>query len=805
VTDLGTIAGATLAWSLNGSAWTTSALTGTGGPSARAYSGAIPTGANGVLRYQVNATNGAGISIASAIHTVVRGPLPKFSVNVAIDPSTCGTVSIGGVAYANGSTALLPPGRVALAASGCYPYNFTAWGATPALALAPADTNPTNLSVGGNGTVTAEFTYVRPFDSVAVGVFPGGCGSIGFNGVEYANGTFASLPYELPLNLSLNVTCAGYGFGGWAPSASLSILGSSLVVHNNGTLNVTLVPTDATDEIGFGVTPTGCGGVGYDGAGYVPGEYLLLAPGVYTLTPDPCAHWGFENFSVSGSLSISGSQLTVRGSGSVTEHNYQLTQAYVETEPGTCGGVTLDGTDYGNGIYVALQNRSSYTVTAFTCAGHYLDAFSATGGLSLEGSLLVVNGSGSLIVVSLPGTPTLFIGFVITPSPPGCVSDVLLNGTAYGNGAFASFPPDQVVPIAPAPCTGYGFVSWAVTGELAIVNGLAYLNGSGAITMTVGAYATLLFNTIPASCGAILIDGVPYLDNSSASLVDGANYSIAPAPCAHYELEEFESSPYVAIQNGTIAPDGPSTITAVYVEVPYVVRASVVGTGCGTLAIDGTPVGSARTFNLSFGHYPIAEAACLTSAFAGFTIGGTNPSIAAGTLYVNGSGSITASFLPILPSVTLGGSTSGFVGGTTLFYATIAVLQGTSGYTYLWSFGDGSTNTTTGNSTTHVYASAGTYTVAVEVIDPYHHTANATLTVTIVGQPATSYGTGFTTAIVLLVVALAIVALLVGLGRRRPPADAGPDGGASSAPPAEVGAPEDEAPTTPSTPWTPGG
>jgi hypothetical protein len=144
---------------------------------------------------------------------------------------------------------------------------------------------------------------------------------------------------------------------------------------------------------------------------------------------------------------------------------------------------------------------------------------------------------------------------------------------------------------------------------------------------------------------------------------------------------------------------------------------------------------------------------------------------------------VLATFLPILPLVSLGGNTGTFVGGTALFYAAVAVPVAATGYTYFWSFGDGTNNTTGVNTTTHVFQSTGTFTVSVEVTDPFHHTANATLQVTVVAQPTTSYSASLETTYIVLGVA-ALILVVVGLlaWRRDPPRSAPAEPAAAEAP-----------------------
>jgi hypothetical protein len=472
--------------------------------------------------------------------------------------------------------------------------------------------------------------------------------------------------------------------------------------------------------------------------------------------------------------------MTVTGAGGVVENNFQLTEVYVETNPGTCGGVILNGTTYTNGVYVPVENHSAYTATAFSCAGHYLDAFTAAGGLTLSGSFLTVNGSGTLLAVSLAGSPTIFVDFVTAPASCGTV---VLGGVPYANGAFVTLAPGTVATIQEVPCANYGVVGWSVSGLITIVGGQAYLNGSGAITAIFGALVPILIDTVPADCGATVIGGVPYANGATATLVEGSNYTITAAPCAHYTLSDFESSPYVQIANDSIAPNGPSTITAVFVPIVYTVRTLISGPGCGTVDLAGAPLRNGGSVGLVAGNYTLSATACPTSTFGGFgTTGGL--SVVGDQLAVDAGGNLSASFVPVFPTLTLGGSTAAFVGGTALFYASVAVPVASTGYTYIWGFGDGTVNTTVSNTTTHTFERTGTYTVTVEVIDPFHRSANASTTVDVVPASGANYSGVLETASLVAGVAILAIALVWLVGRRRNPPPPRP--GAASPPTSAV-------------------
>jgi PKD repeat protein len=89
--------------------------------------------------------------------------------------------------------------------------------------------------------------------------------------------------------------------------------------------------------------------------------------------------------------------------------------------------------------------------------------------------------------------------------------------------------------------------------------------------------------------------------------------------------------------------------------------------------------------------------------------------------------SLTASFTTSLSNPVVG-QTISFTGSAT---------GGTSPYTYTWNFGDSSTGS--GNPVSHVYSSAGTYSVVLTVTDAAGHVASATNSVTVTSPLSASF------------------------------------------------------------------
>ena len=765
-TAWGSVTAASLAYSVNGSAFVTEPVARTAGTAADGvYSGQVPSGPDGRIVYYLNATGGSGDVATSGAVTVVRGPVPTFTLSVGIVPAGCGSVQIDGQSLSNGSTLPIPPGVYSTVATGCYPYVFSSWVTTGRVVAANPLAETTNATVRGSGGLTATFRYLRPTENITVLAVPGGCGLVTLNGTDWANDTVVGIPYGLPAPLGEIDTCAGYSFSGWTVGGNLTVLGGAVTPYGNGTLTANYIPTAGSFSVTFQTIPVGCGGIQLNGAGYENGQVLAEDTGSYPIAPAPCRHWGFENFSTTGGLSIFAGVLTVSGTGVVTELNYHLTELFIDTSPSYCGGLTIDGVNYTNGADLAVQNNSVYTVGGFSCAGHYLQSVTASGNLSLSGTFLTVNGSGTILVISLTGSPEAFVGFITNPPTCGSVS---LGGNSYPNGGNTEVAPGSVFPITAFACANYGFVRFATSGGISVAGGTAYVNGSGSIEAYFGSLVTLIVNTIPSTCGSVLFDGIGYTNDEAVTLINGVSYSIGAVPCVHYALSEFESSPFVAIANGTITPSGPSTITAVFDLAPYTVSVAATGLGCGTILVNRLPVAPGGSVMLPFGSYPVAAQSCRTSEFGGWTSNGSL-AVVGSTLYVNGTGNLTAAFGLLPPEATLAGPSVAYAGSAVPFFAAVLVPVAPTGYVFVWTFGDGGSTQTSTNSTTHTYANAGTYVVRVTVTDPYQRTANATLNLTVDGSAsAAASNTALANGLLAAGIAAVVLVAVWLLGTRRP-------------------------------------
>jgi PKD domain len=807
VQDLGTISLVNLSYTLpGGSPINETMVANPGGTASNAtYNTTIPSvGADGPITFRVWASNYAGALVAlptigTPAASVLRGPVPSFQITADTSPTTCGGVSLNGSGYrASGTIFTLLAGTYTAKTNGCYSYLFQGWQASGGVTVTGSGTTVT-VSAHGNGTVTADWQYVRPIYTVTLNFDPSSCGSITLSGQTYnAPGTFYVPLFGNGTYTLLQSPCGGDSFAGWNVSSprALSILGTSLTLLGNGTLTANFVPTSTSAPILFLTNPATCGGVALRGVGYPNGSSISLTAGTYPIGPDSCSGYGWAgNVSTTGGLSVANGQLTVTGGGTVTYDYYQLTLVTILTYPTGCGGILWDGLAVPGGAVLNVTNHTDHSIASDPCAGSYLIGYVVTGNVTLLGSVVEVDGPGSVEAIYRAGTPSFFVGFITSPS--GC-GNIVFNGTPYDNAEYVDVTPNSVVPIGTVACSDYGFVSWVLSGGIQIAGGRAYVNQSGAIEAIFHPLVSVLVETTPSDCGEVNLSGALYVNGMTALLPDNAVYSISAVPCLHETLSTWVTSSGGIVANGTISLVAAAIVTAVFVPAVYSVGLFVVAGGCGQVTVNNVAYSNNTTLSLLAGTYSLASDLCAGYQLENWsTTGGL--SVNASGLIVNGSGAVTEQGVAVPPTLTISAPATASSGSSVLFSVKVAVPVPPYDYNYTWSFGDGGTATTSAGFTSHTYASPGTYLVRVTVIDPLHRTASSSTNVTVLAASnGPTFSVGTTTLLVLVgVIALLAIAIVAALWTRRrasqPAEDAAPPTGD---PAPELDWPELEPPNT---------
>ncbi|MGP8072044.1 MAG: YncE family protein [Thermoplasmata archaeon] len=198
---------------------------------------------------------------SSSVSVVSFSEQPN-SVAVATNPASCGPVDFGG-SSTNGSVSI-DSGVYSAVAPACYDYTFDGWSVSGGVSVAGATNASTQVTVVGNGTLTAVYTLSPDARyTVTIVVTPASCGSVvTLAGQEYANGASVALaPASYPLGAA---PCSGYTFSAWQLAGLVSVvvqgpLGGVLTVSGNGTLTAVYV----SEPSGTGSSGGGGGSSGY--------------------------------------------------------------------------------------------------------------------------------------------------------------------------------------------------------------------------------------------------------------------------------------------------------------------------------------------------------------------------------------------------------------------------------------------------------------------------------------------------------------------------------------------------------------
>ena len=804
--DLGSASNATLTYQVGSGSPSSVAMSLVQGTLSDGYwNGTIPSGANGMINFTVSASNRAGVTVHSGKSFVIRGPLPKFTVYFFSNPGFCGGIYFNGTFKLNFTSVTTFPGTYSLSSVACYPYVFGDWNASSGLFVRSTTSVSTTVTVTADGSIEQDLVYIRPNDTISIETNPSTCGSFMLDGTSVVNGSYLTLPEALSYTLGSATGCSSDGsFAGWTFSGNFTILGTRFTPHGNGTLTANFVPSGSADSIIFYTSPTDCGGVLYQGAGYTNGESLDVLPGSYSLGDAPCAHFGFRNFSSSAGITTSNTSVTISSGGWVRATDYSLTEIHIAMNPAGCGFISVDGVNYRQGATVVVANNSTHSIGNTPCSGYSLFGFNTTGGLHLFGTVLVANGTGQLLAVYQRGSAKSFVGFVTDPATCGTI---LFNGLVFHNSNYTFVTPGTVATLSAVACPNYGFVSWSTTGGITVVGNTAWLNGTGgSILANFHPLVAIYLFTLPSACGGIQLNGVNYTNNGTATLPEYAEYSLSALPCTHYGLSQWQNSTSALIAGNFVFFTGPAIITASFSKVSYAIGVTTDPANCGAVKIGSQQISNGTTVGLIFGTYSIVPVLCVGDHLDHWVTTG-NVSVGGTTLFVNGSGTLQGVYRPVPPTVRLTVPESSYAGDVVGILATVGVPVPPYNYSYNWSFGDGTGTITPGNVTSHAYASAGKFTVRVVVTDPYHRVAEQNATISIV--PTSGLATSgipiwsLSVAAGFLVVLMAI--LLGGWFVRRRSAAREPDDaelGAGSTPPSLGGGPSNELaePETPSPP-----
>jgi YVTN family beta-propeller protein len=267
-----------------------------------------------------------------------------------------------------------------------------------------------------------------------------------------------------------------------------------------------------------------------------------------------------------------------------------------------------------------------------------------------------------------------------------------------GPAIYVAFDPDNSL-LYVATYSGRGSYPWSSEENLTVISGVSFNAAFGPWTTIYTGFdaegSAILFvpSTNPATTGELWV----------ADSIDGSVLVVAEPPYVESFLASAATVDVGMTLNLTVSVvGGTGTLTFVYSNLPG---------GCaGTGATVSCVVNASGT---------LSPSATVTDG-----------------LGITSSGSTTVTVNPALSVKGTASATAVSTGATVSFGSTAS--GGTAPYTYLWSFGDGTTSTSA--SPTHAYSSTGAYAVTLTVTDSVggHATYSTAVSVTTTSSPTTS-------------------------------------------------------------------
>lgn len=488
----------------------------TDGQSVRLSPGAYNIGADPCANFALQKWEylpGAGISVSGNTATLssfsnltaLYYSETQYQVGTAIEPTTCGQLSVANESLGDGGSISLSPGTYHIADLPCTNFRFGGWNASAGVSVQNPTANPTNITVTGDGSLSAMDVGLTTYP-VRFATAPATCGAVDFGLHDYANGQSLDLAagtYDIG-----PAPCQNFSFnsGSWAVQGLLStsnggLLGYILTVSGAGTLTEQFY-SQSTASVGFYTAPTSCGSIVLAGTTYTNGGSVTETLGLTPISENACSGFTFTGWSTTGGVAIvNGSstfpELDVSGPGAVYANFVSTGTAIVtlETAPVSCGQVLFEGTPYASGSTVTVALGGTYTIGTEGCTNSTFSSW----GTGNSGTLSVTLGNPDTVTVAGNGTLTAVFSNYATVTEkfytgPSTCGSLTFAGTTYLNGAFSigAISPGTYA-IQATPCAGYSFAFWGVTGGNSLTNALS---STTTVDVTTGGTLTANFSAI---------------------------------------------------------------------------------------------------------------------------------------------------------------------------------------------------------------------------------------------------------------------------------------------------------------------
>jgi PKD domain-containing protein len=442
------------------------------------------------------------------------------------------------------------------------------------------------------------------------------------------------------------------GGNGWI-NYTISAVNNASLVDSSNKLTVYRGPLPV-----FAVTvitnPESCTNATVNGTHAPNGTVLSLNPGTYPVSSTSCYPFQFQRWVTSNGLRVTAPQnissnLTVTRAGTVSA-NWMYVRPNVtvtfQTIPTPCGTVLINNKTYGAGFgsVASLLYAIPTTVGQPTgCASESFAGWTLIGNLTVLGTTLIPGGNGTLIanfVLSSTGSTLNF-----HTQPVGC-GGISYRGAGYQDGASLTVN-STPYPVAPLPCSHFGFTDFLTTGGATVSTGNLTVTSSGSITEQNYVLTEVLIETFPSFC-TMTFDGVRYGNGTVLVVQNNSTHVVSQNPCPSLFSFSITVTPGLSLLGDVLTVNSSGTVLGNWLGSASQFLEFQTDPGfCGSISFGGGVWYNTNYTNVAENATgPITASPCANYGFVRW-VPSPGLQISHGIAYVNSSGSIEAVFRPI--------------------------------------------------------------------------------------------------------------------------------------------------------------
>jgi uncharacterized repeat protein (TIGR02543 family) len=569
----------------------------------------------------------------SVTATFTEEEVPPVQYTLTVNVVGDGSVEVDGVAYTSpvtvneGTTLSLE----AIAAAG---WEFSAWSGD-----LTGTTNPDDIVLDGNKTVTATFTEeeIPPIQyTLTVNVV--GDGSVEVDGAAYTSPVTVDEGTTLSLEA---IAAAGWEFSAWSGALTGTTNPDDIVMDGNKSVTATFTEEEVPPvQYTLTVNVVGDGTVEVEGAAYT--SPVTVDEGT-TLSLEAIAASGWEFSAWSGDLTgtTNPDNILMDGNKSVTvtftEEEVPPVQYTLTVNVVGDGSVEVDGAAYTSPVTV--DEGTTLSLEAIAASGWEFSAWS--------GDLTGTTNPDNILMDGDKSVTATFTEEEVPPVQYTLTVNVVGDGSVEVDGAAYTSPvtvdEGTTLSLEAIAASGWEFSAWsgALTGTTNPDNLL--MDGNKTVTATFTEIPpdqyTLTVNIVGS--GSVEVDGTAY--TSPVTVDEGTTLSLEAIAATGWEFSAWSGTLTGTTNPDNLLMDGNKTVTATFTEIPpvqYTLTVNVVGEG--SVEVDGvaytSPVSVDEGTTLSL--EAIAAAGWEFSAWSGALTGTTNPD----DILMDGNKSVTATF-----------------------------------------------------------------------------------------------------------------------------------------------------------------